>query len=167
MEDFDENLWRELRRQAEAALRNEAPGHSLQPTMLVNDVYLKLREQKNVDAEDRSRVFAVCANLLRQILVDYARKRRAEKRGGADGRGESLCIDVPEMPPSIDVLELDEALTNLHEKNPRAADVVELRYFSEMSVKDVADHLDISERTVKNDWRFAKAWLSRELDDSA
>ena len=160
---WQQSVYDHLHQMAEKALRRESPGHSLQPTMLVNDAYLKLLQQRNVDSSDRSLVLAVGANIIRRLLVDYARKRKANKRGGEDGRGIPLHISVAVDASEIDILELDEALDLLAEKNERAAKVVELKFFSGLTGEEISQQLAISLRTVNNEWRFAKAWLYRQL----
>ena len=107
------SIYEQLHRLAEGALRRETPGHSLQPTLLVNDAYLKLLEQKNIDPADRSQVMAAGATIIRRLLVDYARTRKAQKRGGSDGRGIPLHISVADSASQLDVLELNDALEAL------------------------------------------------------
>ncbi len=160
---WSQSIYDELHRLAERALSRETPGHSLQPTLLVNDAYLKLLEQRNVDAAERSHVLATGANIIRRLLVDYARKRKAQKRGGAAGRGIPLEIATDNAGSAPDLIELDDILTALAQQNPRLAKVVELKFFGGLSGEEIADELKISLRTVNNDWRFAKAWLYRAL----
>lgn len=157
------SVYDQLHRLAQDALAREAPGHSLQPTLLVNDAYLKLLEQRNVDPADRSKVMAVGATIIRRLLVDYARTRKAQKRGGPGGRGIPLPISIADSANHLDVLELNDALLTLGEVNPRAAQVVELKFFGGLIGEEIAEQLGVSQRTVKNDWRFAKAWLYRKL----
>ena len=161
--DWQQSVYDQLHRLAQGALARETPGHSLQPTLLVNDAYLRLLEQKNVDANDRSQVMAVGATIIRRLLVDYARSRKAKKRGGVDGRGVPLHISVADSANHLDVLELNDALETLGAENPRAVQVVELKFFGGLSGDDIASQLGVSLRTVNNDWRFAKAWLYRTL----
>lgn len=166
--EWHQSVWDELHRLAELALRREAAGHSLQPTMLVNDAYMYLQKQRNVDMGERSQVMAVAARFLQRILVDHARRRKAEKRGGKDMQQNSLHIsqiDVAKQvePQLVDILELDEALENLSEQLPRAAEVVVLKFFSQMTNDEIADQLGVSERTVNSDWKFAKSWLYTRL----
>ena len=161
--NWQNSVYDQLHRLAQGALARETPGHSLQPTMLVNDAYLKLLEQKNVDPADRSQVMAAGATIIRRLLVDYARTRKAQKRGGPDGRGIPLQISVADSSNLLDVLELNDALERLGAENPRAGQVVELKFFGGLSGEEIAKQLSVSPRTVNNDWRFAKAWLYREL----
>lgn len=161
--EWQNSVYNQLHRLAQGALKRESPGHSLQPTMLVHDAYLKLLEQKNVDPADRSQVMAAGATIIRRLLVDYARTRKAQKRGGSDGRGIPLHISVADSARQLDVLELNDALVALGEINARAAEVVELKFFGGLPGEEIAEQLDVSLRTVNNDWRFAKAWLYRTL----
>lgn len=160
---WQESIYAQLHQIAANALRREKPGHSLQPTLLVNDAYLRLLDQNNVDPDDRSAVIATGANIIRRLLVDYARKRKAQKRGGKQGRGNQLHLSIAENASQIDVLELNDALKSLAGQSQRAASVVELKFFGGLTSEEIAEHLGVSIRTVKNDWRFAKAWLYREL----
>lgn len=160
---WQKSVYDELYRLAEAALARETPGHSLQPTLIVNDAYLRLLEQRNVDATDRSQVLAAGATIIRRLLVDYARQRKAQKRGGAAGRGVALQISLPDHANHIDILELADALEMLSHENQRAALVVELRFFGGLNTEDIAKQLGVSVRTVSNDWRYAKAWLYQTL----
>lgn len=161
---WQQSIYDELYRLAERALGREAAAHSLQPTMLVDDAYLYLLKQRNVDMARRSQVLAAGARFLRRILVDQARKRGAQKRGG-DCQRYSLHLCVADDANRIDVLDLNDALKALAVDHPRAAQVVELKFFGGLTGEEVADHLSISLRTVNTDWRFAKAWLYRRLSD--
>ena len=159
-------LYAELRRQAERQLRRESAGHTLQPTALVNEAYLRLVDQRQAKWEGRSQFFALAARQMRRILVDHARGRAAAKRGGAAARvtlaeGSAATPETPQG--EIDVLALDEALTRLAALDARQARVVELRYFAGLGVEEVAEALDISPATVKREWTMARAWLRREL----
>ena len=165
--NWHNSVYYQLHRLAQRALAREAPGHSLQPTLLVNDAYLKLLKQRNVDPADRSQVMAVGATIVRRLLIDYARTRKAKKRGGADGRGLPLHISVVDSANQLDILELNEALVALAAESPRAAQVVELKFFGGLSGDEIAGQLNVSLRTVNNDWRFAKAWLYRMLSDES
>jgi RNA polymerase sigma factor (TIGR02999 family) len=160
---WSNSIYDQLHRVAEKALAREKPGHSLQPTLLVNDAWLKLVDQENVDAADRAQVMAAGANIIRRLLVDHARKRKSQKRGGADGRGLPLHISIADSAGQIELLELNDALETLERDNPRAAQVVEMKFFGGLSGVEIAQQLEVSLRTVNNDWRFAKAWLYRVL----
>lgn len=158
-------VYAELRRQAAQHLRRERPNHTLQTTALINEAYLKLIDQRDVNWESRSHFFAIASQAMRRILVDYARTRNREKRGGAVENlplEEALQIQAMEG-RSIDLIALDEALTRLAEIDEQQARVVELRYFADLSLEATADALHISRATVARDWSVAKAWLLREL----
>ena len=157
------SFYAQLHRIAEWALQRERPGHSLQPTLLVNDAYMRLLEQRNISPSDRSAVIAAGATIIRRLLVDYARKRKSQKRGGNQGRGGQLHVSIAESTNHLDVLELNDALEALSRHRPRAAQVVELKFFGGLTSEEVGEQIGISIRTVKSDWRFAKAWLYREL----
>ncbi|MCB9898188.1 MAG: sigma-70 family RNA polymerase sigma factor [Planctomycetes bacterium] len=155
-----------LRELAARALGRESDAHTLQPTALVHEAYLRL--VGSVDAVDgRAHFMAMAARVVREVLVDHARRRRAAKRGGAWARVTLQAVDDLGAPGSdaLDLLALDEALTRLERDHPRAARVVELRYFSGLSIDETATALSISPATVDVDWRFARAWLGRALED--
>lgn len=156
-------VYDELRRIAAAQLRKERPGHTLTPTALVHEAYMKLVDQTRVDWKNRAHFFAISARAMRRILIDYARKRRAAKRGG----GEPLVTlgTVPdERTTRLDeLLALDEALDRLHDLDERRAKVVELRFFAGLRHREVGEALGVSEPTVRRDWRLARAWLSTQL----
>jgi RNA polymerase sigma factor (TIGR02999 family) len=156
-------VYGELRRIAGAYLRHEAPGHSLQPTALVHEAYLRLTGLNKIDWQNRSHFFAVSATVMRRILVDHARARGARKRGdGWDVVSLNEAI-LPSSARAPEILALDEALTRLATLDARQAKIVELRFFAGMSEDESADVLGISARTVKRDWRVARAWLFKEL----
>ena len=156
-------VYRELRRQAAGYLRKERAGHTLQPTALVHEAYLRLIDQRDVRWENRAHFFGIAAQAMRRILVDHARGRRRVKRGGADQRVTLTEGALVVEQRSVDVLDLDAALERLAALDPRQARVVELRYFGGLSVEETAEVLDISPATVKREWSMAKAWLSAEL----
>jgi RNA polymerase sigma factor (TIGR02999 family) len=156
-------LYSELRRLAAAYLRRERPNHTLQPTALVHEAYLRLVDQSVVDCRTQARFFAIAANLMRQILVNHAEQRNALKRGGGNlfTLGE---VPVPAGgPEKLDVLELNEALSKLARLDPRQTRIVEMRFFCGMREQEIADALDISLRTVKREWVTARTWLYTEL----
>ena len=153
----------ELHRIARRYMRNERPGNTLQATALVNEVYLRLIDVKNVEWQHRAQFFAISAQIMRNILVDAARARGAHKRGG-----DAVKINVEDAPllspePDTCILALDDALTAFARIAPRQARVVELRYFGGLSEEEAAAVLKSSPRTVRRDWQFAKAWLQHEL----
>lgn len=159
-------VYKELRRIAASYLRHETPGHSLQPTALVHEAYLRLTHLQALDWQSRSHFFAISATLMRRILVDHARSRQAKKR--VEGQG-AVSLDEehlfsPERGPEI--VALDEALKRLAEVDDRQSKIVELRFFAGMSEEETGAVLGISARTVKRDWRLARAWLYRELNCS-
>jgi RNA polymerase sigma factor (TIGR02999 family) len=163
-DDLFEIVYQELRRLARRQMAGERSGHTLQPTALVNEAYLRLLGAEPPVFQDRAHFFAMAAQVMRRVLVDHARARRASKRGGTDRH----CLELtPELAISEDrldqVLQVDEALTRLATIDARQARIVELRYFSGLSEEEIADVLEISARTVKRDWKFARAWLRAEL----
>ncbi len=154
----------ELRRQAAGYLRRERSNHTLQPTALINEAYLKLIDQRDVKWQNRAHFFAIAAQAMRRILVDYARERKREKRGGA---AENLPLDealtIVSQEKSVDLVALDEALNKLARFDERQAKVVELRYFSGLSIDETAEVLNVSNVTIRRDWNMAKAWLHQEI----
>lgn len=158
----------ELHRLATTLMHNERTGHTLQPTALVNEAVLKLFDRHALDnIPNRACFFWVAARAMRQVLVDHARWRNRVRRGG-DFRRVPLdnVIDVLEQDQGIDLTALDEALNRLEARNKRQYDVVMLRFFSGLSIKEVASQLAVSPTTVKDDWRFARGWLHRQLSES-
>jgi len=156
-------VYAELRAVAHNHLRRESPGQTLQPTALVNEVYLRLVRITRITWQDRAHFFAMCSRLMRQILVDAARGRRVAKRGGG---AMPVALDdalVPAVTTLPDVVALDDALTALEKVDPRKCQVVELRFFAGLSVEEIATVLGVSTDTVSRDWRFARTWLFREL----
>lgn len=158
-------VYKELHRQAAAYLRRERVDHTLQPTALINEAYLKLVDQRSLNFEDRTHFFAISARLMRQILVDHARTKHREKRGGADAVKVDLeeAANVGVAPQNIDLIALDDALTRLGKVDEQQARLVEFRYFSGLSLEDTATALKISRATAAREWNVAKAWLRREL----
>lgn len=157
-------VYDELRRQAHRFLQNERDDHTLQTTALVHEAYLKLIGQRKDSWESRSQFFAIAATLMRRILIDYARQRKRIKRGGANpGTPLDEALSVMVSDTAFDLLDLDDALNRLAEKDKSLARIVELRFFSGLDVPETARVLDVSESTVKRDWAMAKAWLHREL----
>jgi RNA polymerase sigma factor (TIGR02999 family) len=145
-------------------MRRERWNHTLQPTALVNEAYLRMIAVKRIEWQNRAHFFAIAARVMRQILVDSARRHRAAQRGGTVHQVPLDEILVPSMAPHPDLVALDEALQRLESAYPRKSRVVELRYFAGMKLEEAAVVLGISRDTVKRDWRFAKLWLLRELD---
>ncbi len=160
-------VYEELRRLAQAHLRDERPGHTLQATALVHEVYLRLVDQTRVQWQDRAHFFAVAAQAIRRILVDHARGRARQKRGGG-GAPRVPLEEAAEVAasPGIDLLALHRALDRLAEQNPVPARVVELRYFGGLTSEEAASVLGISNRTAERHWQFARAWLYQELSEA-
>ena len=153
----------ELHQLARRYLRDERHGHTLQPTALVNEAYLRLIELNRMQWQDRVHFFAMAARTMRRILVDHARARDNEKRGGDVPKVSlELAMEVSRE-PQRHVVELDDALARLETIHPRKAQVVELRFFSGLSLEETAAALHVSVDTIKRDWRFAKLWLLRDL----
>jgi RNA polymerase sigma factor (TIGR02999 family) len=156
-------VYGELRRLAEKYLRGERAGHTLQPTALVHEAYIRLVEQTGATFNDRAHFFAVAARAMRHIIVDHARGKRAARRGGGHRRQPlERALALSEQPDAY-LLALDESLQRLAQIDPQAARIVELRFFGGMTVDEIAEVLEISARTVKRDWGMAKGWLHREI----
>jgi len=156
-------VYAELRRIARGYMMHESPDHTLQATALVHEAYLRLIDLPNVSWQDRAHFFAVSAMMMRRILVDRARARVTEKRGGA-----AALLQLDEIPEvgswrAHELVALDDALTGMTKMDPRKAKVIELRFFGGLSVEDTAEVLKISPQSVMRDWKLARAWLQREL----
>ena len=158
-----ECVYPELRRMARRYMKDEAQGNSLQATALVHEVYLRLVDVNNVAWQGRAQFFAIAAQMMRRVLVDAARTHGSRRRGGAPAKVNLDDSAVLSPSPDRSILAVDEALTALSQMAPRQAKVVELRYFGGLTEEEIVAALDISLRTVRRDWNFAKAWLSREL----
>jgi RNA polymerase sigma factor (TIGR02999 family) len=156
-------VYEEMRRLAARALRRERPGHTLRATALAHEAYLRLVDQREVRWQNRAHFLGVAAQAIRRILIDYAREQKRLKRGA--GREKILLddVDVPFMPPSVDILALDEALGRLAGMDPRQAQIVELRFFGGLTVEETAEVLQVSPGTVAREWTHAKAWLHAVL----
>jgi RNA polymerase sigma factor (TIGR02999 family) len=163
LDQLTRQVYDELHRMARHHMRNERAGNTLQTTALVNEVYLRMVDVKNVDWQQRAQFFAISAQMMRRILVDAARARGSHKRGQGAIRVnvDDGALLSPERDSSM--VALDEALEAFSKLAPRQAKVVELRYFGGLSEEEIADILKISPRTVRRDWEFAKSWLMREL----
>ncbi len=156
-------VYEELRHQATRYLRRERPGHTLQTTALIHEAYLRLIDAKDVNWQSRAHFFAIAANLMRRVLVEHARRRDSDKRGGSQVRvqlDEALAVADE---TDVDLLAIDEALNRLTTIDPQQARVVELRFFSGLTVEETAAALGVSPKTVKRDWSVARAWLRREI----
>lgn len=166
-------VYAELRRQARLALRREGEGHTLQPTALVHEAWLRLGDQHEARWESRAQFFAIAAQTMRRVLLDHARTRRALKRGGgavqvtlggAD-EGSARGARAGDTPlDAVDVIALDDALARLAELDPQKARLVDLRYFAGLSIPEVAEVLGVSTATVGREWAVARMWLRRELE---
>jgi len=161
-------VYGELRRIAGAFMRGERPGHTLQPTALANEAWLRLVDQTRADWQDRVHFFRVAARLMRRVLVDHARARLAGKRGSGEQNLNLDWIEVADHPQKLEqILFVDEAIERLEDVDPQQARVVEMNYFGGLSIDETADALGISPRTVDRDWSMARAWLRRALSQRA
>jgi RNA polymerase sigma-70 factor (ECF subfamily) len=160
-------VYDELHRQAVRFFNRERAGHTLQPTALVNEVYLRLINQREVNWQNRAQFFGIAAEMMRRILVSHARGRQAQKRGGA-AQQITLDEDVAAEPQrDLNLLALDDALTRLEQLDPEKSRMVELRFFSGLSVEETAEVMGVSPRTIDRQWQTAKAWLHREIGKAA
>jgi len=159
-------VYDELRRMAARYMRRESPGHTLQTSALINEAYLRLIDQRNVEWQNRAHFFGVAAQLMRRILVDHARSRSRTKRGG---RVQIVSLDEQTVLAKeiAEVIALDEALDNLSKMDPRKSQIVEMKSFGGLSNEEVAEVLKITTRTVEREWRKAKAWLNRAISKGA
>jgi len=156
-------VYNELHRVAHRYMADERAGHTLQTTALVNEVYLRLVDVRGVSWQNRAHFFAICARTMRRILIDFARSRQYQKRGG-----EAVSVTLDDAlgvssQPAVDFVALDDAMKGLGKLEPRKSQVVELRFFGGLSVEETAEVLKISPDTVMRDWKFVRAWLAREL----
>ncbi len=156
-------VYKELRRRAHFQLRNERPNHSLQSAALVNEAYMRLVGMSSPQWESKTHFFAIAAQLMRQILVDYARRHGAAKRGASVCKVTLEDATVSAKQKDLDVVALDDALKGLAKIDPRQSRVVELRFFAGLSIEQVAEVLEIGPATVQRDWTAARAWLHREM----
>jgi len=159
LEQVTHIVYRDLRRLAQKFLGDEDPGHTLQATALVHELYLRLGSVQEIDWKGRGQFIAVAARMMRRILIDHARKRRAAKREAAP----AIAFAADTAPSNPDVLDVDRALTKFSHEFPRHAQVVELRFFGGLDAPEIARIMDLSLRTVERDWQFSKAWLQNEL----
>jgi RNA polymerase sigma factor (TIGR02999 family) len=160
-------VYYELRRIARRYMMSERPGNTLQATALVNEVYLRLVDVKNVDWQHRAQFFAISAQIMRRILVDSARARGAGKRGGGAQKVNFDEVAILAPVPEGWIVDLDAALREFEKLAPRQAKVVELRYFGGLSVEEIASVMKISSRTIERDWQFSRSWLMIELSPGA
>lgn len=159
-------VYDELRRLARGYLSRERGNHTLQPTALVHEAYLRMIEQEQVSWQSRAQFFGLAARLMRNILVDHARQHNAEKRGGGGIAVTLGAADRIGNAPDVNVIALDDALQSLATSLPQHAQLVELRYFGGLTIEETANVLGVSHATVERDWVFARAWLKKELTNS-
>ena len=158
-------VYAELRRLASNYLRRERGEHTLQPTALVNEAYLKLVDQRNAKWQNRAHFFGISAQLMRRILVDHARQHQAAKRGGsAQQRVSITSVERFAQQPAVDLLALNEALDELDRMDQQQGRIVELKFFGGLSIDEIAEVLGIGHATVERDWKMARAWLRRQLE---
>lgn len=156
-------IYGELRRMAARYMRRERPDHTLEATALVHEAYVRLVGQTRMNWRNRAHFFGVTAQIMRRILVDHARKRQADKRGGVAAQVSLDHVAVISPQPSEELLALDEALLRLSQWDPRQCRIVELKYFAGLEIEEIAAVLEVSPRTVKRDWNVARAWLRSEI----
>ena len=157
-------VYSELRRLASNYLRRERGEHTLQPTALVNEAYLKLIDQRNAKWQNRAHFFGISAQLMRRILVDHARQHQAVKRGGSGQQRVSITtVEKLAKEPEVDLLSLNEALDELARMDPQQGRIVELKFFGGLQIDEIAEVLGIGHATVERDWKLARAWLRRQL----
>jgi RNA polymerase sigma factor (TIGR02999 family) len=159
-------VYSELRRLANYYLRQERPGHTLQPTALIHEVYLRLVDEKEVDWQNRAHFFGIAVVRMRHILVEYARSRQAAKRGGGEYRLSLNEGNEKAEKADVNLLALDDALQRLEALDPHKVRIVELRYFGGLTIEETAEVLRISPATVKRHWSMARAWLRGEIGDT-
>jgi RNA polymerase sigma factor (TIGR02999 family) len=158
-------VYQELRRIAVNRLRQELPNHTLQPTALVNEAYLRLIDQKNVNWQNRAQFFGLAAEMMRRILVNHALQRRAAKRGGGALRvSMEVAVNSFEQ-KDVNLVALDEALKNLATIDPRQCKIVEMKFFGGLTVAEIAEVLQVSSDTIERDWKMARAWLHLEISN--
>ena len=167
LEKLTPQVYRELHRAAKGCMRAERDGHTLQTTALINELYLRLTDLKEIDWQNRAHFFALCARQMRRILTDQARARQSHKRGGG---AQPISLDaapIVSTRPQREVLAIDDALKALAKVDSRKSQVVELRFFGGLNVEETAEVLKVSPDTVVRDWKLAKAWLLRELSQES
>lgn len=160
-------VYDELRRQARRHLSRERQNHTLQPTALVHEAYMRMVDQTSPQIENRAHFLAFASRVMRQILVDHAREHKAEKRGGAAQRLSLADIELLPQQSAADMLELDEAMKKLEAFDDRKCRVVDMRFFGGLKESEIAEVLGVTEKTVRRDWQFAKLWLYREMSGPA
>jgi RNA polymerase sigma factor (TIGR02999 family) len=163
LEDLLPVVQAEVRKLARSYLRRERADHTLQPTALVNEAYMRLIDQRNVQWQNRAHFFGIAAQMMRRVLVDHARMRQAEKRGSGEA---ALVLDdsIQVIDRNLDFVAVDDALKALAQLDPRQAKIVELRFFGGLSIEETAEVIQLSPATVKREWASARVWLRRELE---
>lgn len=157
-------VYKELRRLARSYIRRERQGHTLQPTALINEVFLRLIDQKDIKWQSRAHFFGIAANLMRRILVDYARRHQAAKRGGEHYSLSLSKADRIGRQPGVNLLAVHLALQQLEELDPQQSRIVELRFFGGLTIDETAEVLSVSSATIEREWRMARSWLRHELE---
>lgn len=160
-------VYRELRRIAAVQMRGERKDHTLEPTALVHEAFLRLAGSTDIQPKNRAHFFAIAAQAMRRILVDYARRRKAAKRGAGERPAALFDVAHPESDPDGYVMALNQALDELAVLDPRQARIVELRFFGGMTIEETGALLEIGHATIERDWKLAKAWLHRRIRDRA
>ena len=160
-------VYDELHRLAEQYLNREGVGHTLQPTALLHETYLRLVDQRRVDWRNRAQFIGVAAGMMRRILVDHARERLAQKRGAGAQPVSLSLLESPQGRPDVDLISLEQALGRLGELDARKVRVVELKFFGGLSAREIAEVMQISDATVEREWAFARAWLYKAIEGSA
>ena len=162
--DLNRQVYDHLRAIARAKLAQQSPGHTLQATALVHEAFLKIRDHSSIVSAEPARFYQAAAQAMRQILIDHARARGRVKRGGNIRREFADVAELADEQDPAQILALDEAISRLEQQEPRAAEVVKFRFFAGLTVEETAKALDLSERTVKREWQFARAWLFQALE---
>jgi RNA polymerase sigma factor (TIGR02999 family) len=167
LDELAPQVYGELRRLARHYLRQERPGHTMQPSDLVHEAYLRLVDEKEIDWQNRAHFFGIAAVRMRHILVEHARSRQAAKRGGGEYRLSLSQADLLAEKRDVNLLALDDALQRLEALDPQKSRIVELRYFGGLTIEETAEALRISPATVKRDWSMARAWLRSEISNES
>jgi len=158
-------IYGDMRRLASSQMKSERGDHTLQPTALVHEAYVRLIDQRNTDWKDRLHFFSIASRIIRRILTDHARERQALKRGGPEGLVRIEHHDLPAPARDLDLIALDEALAELAQLSERQAQIVELRFFGGLTIPEIADALKMGTRSVDRDWQVARAWLFNRLSE--
>ncbi len=166
-EELMSTVYEELRRIARGYLYRERGDHTLQPTALVHEAYLRMVDDTQVQWRNRAHFYGIAARIMRRILVDHARAHAAAKRGGDAERLPLEVVGDIAAPGGVDYLALDDALQRLVQVGPRLSEIVELKFFGGLTAREIGEFLQVSERTVLGDWKFARSWLKREMEKAA